>query len=116
MAFDIKIVVQTSDTCLNEIEICPSWWNLNELQEDYCFIEDSSSYYMDYILYVDKFKLIEIAEKQNKYLDEGIYSSEGWREINAKEKSELDKLLNQLNENSKIKIWIYEWESGLDIN
>ena len=112
MALALKIIVRTNNG--QEVEIEPSWWKQSELRRMHSFTEAANQHYRDYILYVDKLTLQEIIASQEKYRDQGVYQYEGWKKINTGTNEELHNLLNQLTESDKIKIWIYEWESGLD--
>ena len=94
-----------------EVEVEPSWWMTGELLKKYNF-KSQTDYYMDEILYVQKSAFLEIVSDQEKYIDKGVYSYDGWKGINQKTKIRLDEIVAGLSETDKIKIWIYEWESG----
>ena len=110
MAFALRVSGKTKNG--QEIHIEPSWWNINELRSTYDFKEELD-YYLDCYLDVDKQTFQEIKESQEKYRKKGIYEDELWSGINDQTKDELDDLVQNLQEDSAIKIWIYEWESGL---
>ena len=110
MAFILKIVAETKNG--QEIEIEPSWWNKDELKSSHSFKEEVNHNYLDYFLFVNKQTRGDIAQSQEKYRNKGIYEYEGWVKVNDRTKVELDELTQNLEEGSKIKIWIYEWESG----
>jgi len=110
MAFALRICGKTKSGQVVETE--PSWWNINELRSTYDFTEELD-YYLDCYLYVDKKTFLKIKKSQEKYRKKGIYEDELWSGINDQTKDELDDLVQNLQEGSSIKIWIYEWESGL---
>lgn len=112
MAFTLKIVAETKNG--QEVEIEPSWWNKDELRSSHSFTEELNYNYLDYFLFVNKQTLGDIAQSQEKYRNNGIYEYEGWVKVNDKTKAELDELTQNLQDDSIIKIWIYEWESGLN--
>lgn len=109
MAFALRITGKTKNG--QEVEIEPSWWNIIELRITYDFKKELN-YYLDYYLYVDKQTFQEIMRSQEKYRRKGIYKDEYWKEENQQTKSELDDFVENLQEDSTITIWIYEWESG----
>jgi hypothetical protein len=110
MAFALKIVVTLKN---GEEEIEPAWWSKVDLQKNFNFKEEINHYYLDYVLYVNKSTFIEILKSQEHHRKDRFYNSQGWKEINNKTKEKIDEILLKLDDKSKIKIWIYEWESGL---
>ena len=110
MAFSLTVSGRTKNG--QEVEIKPSWWNINELRNTYDFKEELD-YYLDCYLYVDKQAFQEIMRSQEKYRRKGVYKNDYWMEENQRTDSELCDLIENLQEDSTITIWIYEWESGL---
>lgn len=111
MAFALRIVAKTEND--QEVNIEPSWWNLNELRKNYNFKEEIEFYDIDYILYVDKKTFIKIVDSQEKYRDMGVYEYIEWKNINTVTKFKIDKLILTLKEKDLVKIWLFEWESGM---
>lgn len=111
MAFALKIIAKTKNG--EEIQIEPSWWNKGELRNNYEFKKEVNFHYFDYVLFVNKQNFQFIKESQEKYRNKGIYEYKGWIEVNNRTEARLENLLNELHEDSIVKIWIYEWESGL---
>ena len=112
MAFSLRIVAKSKNG--QTIVIEPSWWNTDELRMTYIFKKEVDNYYLDYFLNIDVQTFQNIMESQEKYRNKGIFGYQGWIEVNNRRKTELDNLIQNLQEDSTIKIWIYEWESGLD--
>lgn len=110
MAFALRITAKTKNG--KEVEIEPSWWNTDQLRSTYNFKEELD-YYLDYYLYVNKQTFLDIMESQEKYRNREIYGNKDGVTIGDVTKAELDDLVQNLLEDSTIKIWIYEWESGL---
>ena len=112
MAFALRITAKTKNG--KEVEIEPSWWNIDQLRSTHSFQEDISDYYLDYYLDVDIRTFKDIMEGQEKYRKKGVYGYKDWIEENDHTKDELVHLVQNLLEGTTIKIWIYEWETGLD--
>ena len=112
MAFALRITAKTK--LGQEVEINPSWWNKDELRQTHKFKKEINHNYLNYFLYVNKQTFLDIIESQDIYRNKGIYGYERWIKINDHVKAELEDLIHNLKEGSTIKIWIYEWESGLD--
>ncbi|GAB2777454.1 hypothetical protein [Salinimicrobium soli] len=110
MAFALRVSGTTKNG--EEVQIEPSWWNINELRNTYDFTEELD-YYLDCYLYVDKQTLQEIMKSQEKYRRKESFKVDYWMEENQRTESELDHFVANLEKDSTIKIWIYEWESGL---
>lgn len=109
MAFALRVSGKTKNG--QKVEIEPSWWNVNELRGTYDFKEELD-YYLDCYLYVDKKTFREIMKGQEKYRRKGTYKNEYWMVENDRANSELEHFIEELQEDSAIRIWIYEWESG----
>jgi hypothetical protein len=112
MAFALRITAKIKNG--QEVEIEPAWWNINQLLRTHNFKEDSSEYYLDYYLYVNKQNFLNIIDSQEKYRKKEIYRDGFWILENNLRGSEFDHLVENLEEDSTIRIWIYEWESGLN--
>lgn len=110
MAFALRITARTNNGKVVKIE--PSWWNIDQLRSKYNFKEELD-YYLDYYLYVDKQTFQGIRESQEKFRKKGLYENELWIGLNNRTTTELDHLVNNIEENSTVEIWIYEWKSGL---
>lgn len=111
MAFSLRITAKTKNG--QDVELEPSWWNEEQLRSTYNFKKELN-YFLDYFIYINKKTFLDIIESQEKYRNKGINEEEDWMEENDHTKAELDDLVQNLQEDSIIKIWIYEWESGLD--
>ncbi len=111
MAFAFRITASTNNG--QEVKIEPSWWNIDQLRSKYNFKEELN-YYLDYYLYVDKQTFQEIIKSQEKYNKKEIYDDELWNLENDQTTTELDDLVKNIEEDSTIEIWIYEWESVSD--
>lgn len=107
MAFALRITATTKNG--QEISIEPSWWNENELRSTYDFKEELD-YYLDCYLFVNKQTFQEIVESQEKYKNKPLYQDEYWKEENSQATSELAHLIQNLEKESTVEIWIYEWE------
>jgi len=112
MAFALRIVARTKNG--HEVKIEPSWWDKDELRSTHNFTMEVNDYYLDYFLFVNLLTFQDIMESQEKYRTKGICEHEDWITDDDEKKAKLDELVQNLQEDSIIKIWIYEWESGLD--
>lgn len=110
MAYALKIIGTLKTG--KEVEVAPSWWNKDELRKNYDFTKDYDLHCIDYFLFVDKPNFTDIMEIQDQYRINGMYASKYWKPQNDKTKKELDDFLLNLTEDSLIKLFIYEWESG----
>lgn len=106
MAFALRITATTKNG--QEVRIEPSWWNKSELRSSYDFKEELD-YYLDCYLYVNKKTFQEIVESQERYKNKPLYQDEYWKEENSQTTSELDHLIQNLEKESTVEIWIYEW-------
>lgn len=110
MAYGIHILAKINPSDKEEIVIEPAWWDVREIWKAHDFIQTGNYAYTDYIWKPKKDELVELLKSQEKYLNEGIYSIEQWVKNNNETIVEINDLLENLNENSDLKVRIFEWD------
>jgi hypothetical protein len=96
-----------------QIAVEPSGWSRVRLIEQLPFEKViDESLYLDYVLEVDKQQLIAIYNDQQEFMS-FFYDDPSEADCVAKERRQIQDLLDKMNEESEVKIVIYEWESGL---
>lgn len=110
MAFAIQILAKLNPSDKEEIVFEPMWWDYREIWKAHNFIKTGDYAYTDYLWNINKDELIELLKSQEKYLNNGIYAHEKWVAANNEELSGINNMIEEINENSDLKIRIYEWD------